>query len=70
MPRTRELYRSSNGDSWSLCREDDGSLVVLHHINVPAGGGVERLELGDFLKPDHSGPEHQALVQLIGTLTA
>jgi hypothetical protein len=70
MPQMRDLYRSSNGDGWSLCREDDGHVVVLHHVNVPAGGAVQRLELGDFLKPDHPGPEHQALAQLIGTLVA
>jgi len=34
MPKQRELYHSSNGDRWSLCREDDGRVFVLHQANL------------------------------------
>ena len=32
-PPTRELYRSTNGDRWSLTR-DDGKVQVLHEPNA------------------------------------
>lgn len=69
MLRERELYTSSNGDSWSLCRDGHNRVFVLHRVNIPAGGANEIIELSDFLKLGHGGPEHQALRQLIGSLT-
>ena len=35
-PPTRELYRSANGDRWSLIR-DDGKVQVLHQPNAAEG---------------------------------
>ena len=59
MPERRELYRSPNGDCWFLGREpqDGRAFVILSHI-----------EIGAFLNAETKGPEHQALLRLIGTL--
>ena len=43
-------------------------VFVLHEANIPAGGRISQIELGDFLARGH-GPEQQALVQMIGSLT-
>ena len=68
MPRKeREIYRSENGDRWILCR-DDRQVFVLHRANEPSGGKLSHIELGDFLRKDNAGSEHQALVLLIGSL--
>jgi hypothetical protein len=66
--RTRELYRSSNSDCWYLCRNPSGEIFVLHQANIPAGGRVSQIELGDFLARAAYGPEQQALLQMIGSL--
>jgi hypothetical protein len=66
--RAIELYSSSNGDRWYLCRDTSGRVFVLHEANDPAGGRISQIELGDFLARGH-GPEQQALVQMIGSLT-
>ena len=63
----RELYSSSNGDRWHLCRDKSGRVFVLHEANIPAGGRISRIELGDFLARGY-GPEQQALLQMIGSL--
>jgi hypothetical protein len=65
--RIRELYRSANGDRWSLIR-DDGKVQVLHEPNAASGGRPSRLEVGDFLVRDAHGPQHAELLRLIGTL--
>jgi hypothetical protein len=64
---SRELYCSSNGDRWYLCRDADRVFVV-HVPNVSSGGQVEKLEIGEFLARDGGGPEHQELLRLIGAL--
>jgi hypothetical protein len=64
---TRELYRSANGDRWSLIR-DDSKVLVLHEPNAASGGRPSRLEVGDFLVRDGHGPQHAELLRLIGTL--
>jgi hypothetical protein len=63
----RKLYSSTNGDSWWLCREGN-RVFVLHEANPSAGGKTTNRELGEFLGSGKSGPEHQALVNLIGRL--
>jgi hypothetical protein len=65
--RTRELYSSSNGDSWHLCRDTSGKVFVLHQANIPSGGRVSQIELADFLARGY-GPEQQALLHIIGKL--
>ena len=67
MKDTRELYSSSNGDRWHLCRNTSGKVFVLHQANIPAGGRTSQIELGDFLARGY-GPEQQALLQMIGSL--
>ena len=62
--RQREIYHSENGDRWLLSRDDDGRAFILHKAN-PSSGGIE---LGDFLGAGKAGPEHQALIRLIGSL--
>jgi hypothetical protein len=65
----RELYRSPNGDVWSLGREpENGHAFVIHEPNGPSGGQHSHVDLGAFLGHDQKGPEHQALLRLIGTL--
>jgi len=69
MPNRRELYRSANGDSWFLGREPQtGNAFVIHQPNAPSGGRLSPIELGVFLNAETKGPEHQALLRLIGTL--
>src|ERR1700739_3510464 len=62
----RQLYRSSNGDTWFLARDPEtGSAFVRHQANAPSGGQVTDIELGAFLSGPGS-PEHEALLRLIG----
>jgi hypothetical protein len=70
MMHRRELYRSApNGDRWSLVREPASERVFIEHEpNVWSGGRTTHVELGDFLKHGGHGPEHQALLRLIGSL--
>jgi hypothetical protein len=62
-----EIYKSSNGDSWSLCRNEAGNLYVVHEPNQASGGKASTIEVGAFLSQGH-GPQHQALLKLIATL--
>jgi hypothetical protein len=65
----RELYRSPNGDTWFLGREpENGRAFIIHQPNAPSGGRLTPIELGAFLSTETKGPEHQALLRLIGTL--
>lgn len=69
MSERRELYRSPNGDTWFLGREPgNGHAFVIHQPNGPSGGWLSPIELGAFLSNEAKGPEHQALLRLIGTL--
>lgn len=63
------LYESSNGDVWSLARHPASSTpVVKHQPNAGSGGRTSYIEIGRFLRDSVNGPEHQALLNLIGTL--
>ncbi|AFT90058.1 hypothetical protein [Paraburkholderia phenoliruptrix] len=67
--KARELYRSANGDRWSLVHEYDSCQVfVRHEPNLPSGGRPTDISIGDFLVRDSKGPEHAELLRLIGTL--
>jgi hypothetical protein len=62
----KQLYRSPNGDIWSLARDPaTGSAFVRHQANTPSGGQVTDIELGAFLSGPRN-PEHEALLRLIG----
>jgi hypothetical protein len=65
----RELYHSANGDRWLLVRDGDSDEVfVTHRPNASSGGRESNIELGAFLSQGGHGPQHQALLQLIGSL--
>jgi hypothetical protein len=64
----RKLYSSSNGDAWYLCRDRSGQIVVSHEPNLASGGKSSQIDIGTFLNKGNKGPEHQALLQLIGEL--
>ena len=68
--KSRELYRSgANGDRWFLVLDSQsGRVFVEHRPNASSGGQTSRVEVGDFLTHGGKGPEHQALLRLIGTL--
>jgi hypothetical protein len=64
----RRIYSSENGDTWWLCRADGGRAFDLHEANLPSGGKVTQIEIGDFLGAGRVGPEHQALLKLVGEI--
>ena len=67
--RTREIYRSANGDRWLLaCDPDTARVFVRHEPNLPSGGQVADIEIGAFLIAAGNGPEKQELLRMIGTL--
>ena len=67
--QVRDLYRSSNGDRWSLVRDlDSGRVFVRHEPNMSSGGQTSETSVGDFLLRDAHGPEHAELLRLIRTL--
>ena len=66
--RDREIYHSANGDRWLLCQDGD-RVFVLHRANEFSGGKLTEIELSDFLRKGNTGPEHQALLHMIGNLT-
>jgi hypothetical protein len=65
---TRALYTSSTGDTWALYRNRNGDVVVLHEPNHASGGKSSEIDLSTFLAQRNTGPEHDALRQLIGEL--
>jgi hypothetical protein len=65
----RVLYESADGDIWRLVRDPrSGVPMVEHEPNRSSGGRASLTEIGQFPRAGGSGPEHQALLQLIGTL--
>jgi hypothetical protein len=67
--QARELYASSSGDRWFLARDPaSGRVFVRHEPNAASGGRRAEFEVGEFLARGGQGPEHQALLHLIGTL--
>ena len=64
----RELYSSANGDRWFIAHESiTGRVFIKHEANVLSGGQVTDIDVGEFLRRGGQGPEHQALLRLIGT---
>ena len=70
MARSRVLYNSRNGDRSLLTRgaEPEGDLFVRHEPNAASGGAVSDTAIAEFLIRGSRGPEHAALLRLIGTL--
>ncbi len=67
MKKARKLYSSPNGDRWYLIRDVSGEVFIRHEANIASGGHVAHIEIGTFLSSGQ-GPEHQALLRLIGML--
>jgi hypothetical protein len=69
MDNRREFANSANGDRWLLARDDaTGVAYVVHESNQSASGAVTRIEIAKFLNSGPHHPQHQALLELIGTL--
>lgn len=69
--RSRDIYRSPNGDVWLLMHElASGHAWVRHVANAPSGGRVTDVEITAFLRQCGPGPEKQELLRMLGTLTA
>lgn len=67
----REIYASSNGDRWHLLYDAaTGHSFVRHSGNPASGGHVTDIGLPGFLASGRSGPEHQALWQMIASLVS
>ena len=66
--RMRLLYHGDSGDDWLLIRNDRGEVEVEHRPTPPSGGRISRLAVGEFLQTGHRGPQHEALLRLLGTL--
>src|SRR5437899_2039619 len=64
----KELYNSSNGDCWNLCRNSAGKLVVSHKPNPTSGGRASEVDVEVFLSRGGNGPEHQALMEALANL--
>jgi hypothetical protein len=65
----RLIYESSNGDVWALARDPASKLpAVMHQPNARSGAQTSYTDIGNFLREGAAGPEHQALLRLIGTL--
>jgi hypothetical protein len=64
------IYRSSNGDRWSLIRyTDSGHAFVRHEPNASSGGHSTDTDVDDFLSIDGPGPEFAALRRLLESTT-
>jgi hypothetical protein len=57
----KDLYHSSNGDRWTLCRDTAGNLLVSHQPNEASGGLPNETAVDVFLSFGGQGPECQAL---------
>jgi hypothetical protein len=64
----KELYRSPNGDRWSLWRNSSGSLAVSHQPNPASGGRASETDVTNFLSAGGHGPEHRALLEALREL--
>jgi hypothetical protein len=61
----QEVYRSSNGDRWTLIRDTSSDLFVRHEANPSSGGQVTDTDVDAFLSVAGSGPEFAALRRLL-----
>jgi hypothetical protein len=67
---TQHVYRSSNGDHWSLMTDtSSGRKFVRHEANQSSGGHLTDTDVEGFLEVGGSGPEFAALRQLLGQTT-
>jgi hypothetical protein len=60
------FYTSSNGDWWSLIRDQTTDVVAIKHVaNPSSGGNATQIDIETFLSNGADGPEHQALKRLV-----
>jgi hypothetical protein len=60
------FYTSSNGDWWSLIRDQTTGAVAIRHVaNPSSGGNTTQIDIETFLSNGADGPEHQALGRLV-----
>lgn len=65
----RRLHDGPDGGRWDLVRDDAAGRVFVRHTPDPASGAaVGEFEIGEFLIRGLHGPEHLALLRLIGGL--
>jgi catechol 2,3-dioxygenase-like lactoylglutathione lyase family enzyme len=61
-----DIYRSANGDRWTLIRDtNSGRRLVRHEANPSSGGKVTETDVEAFLSIGGSGPEFAALRRLL-----
>lgn len=63
-----QVLHQQKGDEWWLCREEGGRVLVLHEANLSSGIKITKMEIAEFLDTTGTGPQHQALLRLIGEL--
>jgi hypothetical protein len=61
---TEEIYRSPNGDRWTLLR-NGASAIVRHEPNPASGGRPSDMDAEAFLATPGNGPEKQALRRML-----
>src|SRR6267142_2203849 len=64
----KELYNAPNGDSWTLCMDLAGKLVVCHQPNIATGAPATEIGVDLFLSSGGHGPEYQALREALADL--
>ena len=63
---TQHIYRSANGDRWSLMTDTSSARkFVRHEANPSSGGHVTDTDVDDFLDVGGPGPEFAALRNLL-----
>lgn len=55
------IYRSSNGDAWSLATDGAGGFSVIHRANAASGGMETTTPVDRFLQQNAGSPEKQAV---------
>jgi hypothetical protein len=60
------IYKSQNGDTWWLIRDDASNQVyVRHEANLSSGGHITETSIEAFLSWSGSGPEYAATRELL-----
>ena len=63
------LYHSENGDRWLLVRDPESVWAYVRHVpNEGSGGQATDVSISEFLARGSYGPQHTALMRLIGSL--
>jgi hypothetical protein len=63
---TQNVYRSANGDRWSLISDSStGEKIVRHQANQSSGGKITDTDVDAFLQIGGPGPEFAALCELL-----